>query len=477
MTLDPFQASMQQLVREAPSAESEMDGRLVERFLEGEEEAFERLVQRHGPVVLGVCRRVVGDPHGAEDAFQATFLVFVRKAKSLRRKERIGNWLYGVAYRTALKARRAALRRCAREKQVEPLPDVTARAGSADAELLSLIDEEVNRLPGKYRQPVVLCELQGCSRQEAARELCCPEGTLSSRLARGRTLLRERLLRRGVTLPGGPSVALLPPALVFASVPPALCQSTVEAGARLTAAPNAVGMVTSPQVAALTRGVLHSMFIEKVRWATIGLLCVGVLGGGLAMLASSWAAPAPDAVIQGDATVAAKIRALIPEASSSSKAELQALAQEEMKPLDQVDNQTLTVALLYLEPPTGKADPRSKDLSYPQGDVDMQKLVRVISRSQSKGYGTWIQPEFITGLTCNVKGGSATGTVSFRGRWYKDFLAQLRGKGEDIYQGCVEYRAEKVEGGWRIEEFRLPNHKIKVVRQPRGNWKQEKIGR
>ena len=126
---------------------------------------------RHGPLVLGVCRRVLRDAHGAEDAFQATFLVLVRRAASVVPREAVGNWLYGVAYRTALEARRAAARRRARERQVHDMPHPTARPQEIGRELRPLLDEELSRLPDKYRSAVVLCDLEGRTRKEAARQL------------------------------------------------------------------------------------------------------------------------------------------------------------------------------------------------------------------------------------------------------------------------------------------------------------------
>src|SRR5262245_14764124 len=164
------------------------EGQLLDCFLASRDEAaFEALVRRLGPMVLGVCRRILGDPHDVEDAFQATFLVAVRKAASVRPRELFGNWLYGVAYRTALVARARIIRRRAREKQFEDLPHPPqVEPESSWQELRPFLDQEVSRLPDKYRLPVVLCDLEGRSRQEVARQLRLPEGTVSSRLAAAR---------------------------------------------------------------------------------------------------------------------------------------------------------------------------------------------------------------------------------------------------------------------------------------------------
>src|SRR5262245_38426607 len=163
------------------------DGQLLERFVARHEEAaFEMLVRRHGPMVLGVCRRVLRHVHDAEDAFQATFLVLARKAASIGQRERVGNWLYGVAYRTALEARTLNAQRRANERQVGAMPEPVAPEVNAARDWRPLLDRELSQLPAKYREPVVLCELEGGTRRDVARQLRIPEGTLSSRLATAR---------------------------------------------------------------------------------------------------------------------------------------------------------------------------------------------------------------------------------------------------------------------------------------------------
>src|SRR5438309_4527587 len=146
-------------------SDAELLGRYISRR---DEAAFAALVRRHGPMVLGVCRRILRHPHDADDAFQATFLVLVRKAQAIVPRERVGAWLYGVAYRTSMKAKAMNLRRRAKQK---PLEDVPGPAVPADAEWLALLDREINRLAEKYRLPIVLCDLEGKTRKQAAREL------------------------------------------------------------------------------------------------------------------------------------------------------------------------------------------------------------------------------------------------------------------------------------------------------------------
>ncbi len=180
------------------------DGQLLQSFIDrGDEGAFETLVHRHGAAVLGVCRRVLCHQQDAEDAFQATFLVLARKAASIVSQETVGNWLYGVAYRTARKAKVANARRRNRETQAATMLRQEHKTNEVWLDLQPLLDRELHTLPAKYRSPIVLCDLEGKTRPEAARQLGWPEGTLSWRLASARSMLAKRLERRGVTLSAG----------------------------------------------------------------------------------------------------------------------------------------------------------------------------------------------------------------------------------------------------------------------------------
>ncbi|MBO0700777.1 MAG: sigma-70 family RNA polymerase sigma factor, partial [Zavarzinella sp.] len=177
------------------------DGDLVTAFVvRRDPDAFAELVRRHGPMVLGVGRRVLGNVHDAEDAFQATFLVLARRAATVAPRAMVANWLYGVAYRTALEAQRMAARRRAAETRLKNQPRPPAEP-AAHADLSAVLDQELSRLPDRLRLPVVLCDLDGRTRRDVARQLGVPDGTLSNRLAAGRRLLAKRLTRRGVTLP------------------------------------------------------------------------------------------------------------------------------------------------------------------------------------------------------------------------------------------------------------------------------------
>jgi RNA polymerase sigma-70 factor (ECF subfamily) len=212
------------------------DGQLLECFIARRDEtAFEVLVKRHSPMVLGVCRRVLGNPHDAEDAFQATFLVLVRKATSIRPREMVGNWLYGVAYRAACEAKAAGARRRAREMQVNAIPEPEAPGADVWQEIRPILDEELSRLPDKYRVPIVLCDLEGKTHKEAARQLGWPQGTVSGRLARARVMLARRLARRGLALPAGALAVALAQNAASACVPAPLVASTLKAAAQFAA--------------------------------------------------------------------------------------------------------------------------------------------------------------------------------------------------------------------------------------------------
>jgi RNA polymerase sigma factor (sigma-70 family) len=253
------------------------DGQLLERFLSVREEAaFGALVRRHGSIVMGVCRRVLGNTHDAEDAFQATFLVLARKAASVVPRELVGHWLYGVAYRTALKARAVAARWRRVERQVKNMPEREALAEQGIwSDLQPVLDHELNRLPEKYRIPIVLCEMEGKSKREVARALSLPEGTVSSRLARARRILRERLSRRGLALSSGTLGLLLSQSAASASVPAPLVVSTSKAA--MTVAAGGTATSVSAKVAALTEGVLRAMLLKKLAVQTVVLALVLVV--------------------------------------------------------------------------------------------------------------------------------------------------------------------------------------------------------
>jgi RNA polymerase sigma factor (sigma-70 family) len=260
----------------SPDGGALSDGQLLERFLSDRDEcAFETLVRRHGPMVLGVCRRIVGQTCDAEDAFQVTFLTLVHKAASVVPRELVGNWLYGVAYRTALNARRLAARRSAREIQVDKMPQREVVEPGPLHDLRAVLDVELSRLPEVYRLPVVLCDLGGQPRQEVARQLRVPEGTVSSRLARGRELLRKRLARGGL-LPTATALVAALTGAASAAVPPALLGATLQAAA-LVAAGRGAGALTA-SVACLLHATLRQMMVARFKNTAILLLALALVG-------------------------------------------------------------------------------------------------------------------------------------------------------------------------------------------------------
>jgi len=257
------------------------DGQLLGRFIEQRDEAAAAaLVRRHGPMVWGVCRRVLGNPHDAEDAFQATFLVLVRRASAIVPREMVGNWLYGVAHQTALKAKATLAKRRVRERQVSAMPEIEVEPQHFRQELRAVLDQELSRLPDKYRVAIVLCDLEGRTRTEAARQLAVPPGTLAARLTRGRALLAKRLVRHNLAVSGGFLVAALSEQAASAGQPSSLVSSTIRAVTSVAAGPASSAGVIPAEVAALTEGVVKAMFVSKIKIATGLLLALTVSAAG-----------------------------------------------------------------------------------------------------------------------------------------------------------------------------------------------------
>jgi RNA polymerase sigma factor (sigma-70 family) len=266
---------LQQYRHSAALGNDQPDEELLKQFAaHRDDHAFEALVQRYGPMVLGVCRRVLHDGHAAEDAFQATFMVLVRKAGSLSRPNLLGNWLYGVAYRVSMKARANSARRTAHERQAASMPKTESNPDTGDRELRAVLDEEINHLPEKYRAPLVLCYLEGKTNEQAAKVLGCPTGSMSWKLNRGREMLRQRLSRRKLAF--GPM--MFPPLLAkntaSIAMPSALVQHTVHAGVAVAKAGTTAGAV-SATVAKLTEETLRTLALIKL--AKLGGLAAAVL--------------------------------------------------------------------------------------------------------------------------------------------------------------------------------------------------------
>ena len=344
---------LQSVVRRLRSAAGDYeaaDGQLLTRFLaERDQAAFELLVRRHGPMVLGVCRRVLGGLQDAEDAFQATFLVLVRKAKQIRETTLLGNWLYGVAYRTAMKARGMDMRRRRREANAcqHSHPEERRRFWT---EIQPVLDQELSALPEKYRAPIVLCDLEGQSRKEAAQKLGWPEGTVATRLAEGRSRLAKRLARQGITLTAAGLGMVIGENAVSAALPASLLSAT-------TAAANALATTSStaaiaPKVAMLMQQVLRETLLTKTKVAL--LLVVAGLTLAIAVAGSD---ALPSSNTQGD-NIAEERRELEPAVAPKQPHE--ARAEAEIKPqrhagLDLV-NSPLDRLLVAWEDAMGKVE-------------------------------------------------------------------------------------------------------------------------
>jgi RNA polymerase sigma factor (sigma-70 family) len=271
------------------------DGQLLREYLSRREEAaVAALVRRHGAMVWGVCRRVLRNYHDAEDAFQATFLVFVRKAASIASPELLANWLYGVAHQTALKARATTAKRRTRERQVTEMPEPAVPEHDLWNDLQPLLDEALSGLPDKYRVAIVLCDLEEKTRREAARQLGVPENTLAARLARGRKMLAHRLARHGLAVSGGALAAVLAENTASAAVPAPVVCSTIKATTLLASGQAATAGAISAQALALMEGVLKTMLTTKVKVATAIVLGIGLLGIGWGIYPTRAAGPPDD---------------------------------------------------------------------------------------------------------------------------------------------------------------------------------------
>ncbi|HEV3438465.1 MAG TPA: sigma-70 family RNA polymerase sigma factor [Gemmata sp.] len=286
------------------------DGELLEQFHNHRaESAFTRLVHRHGPMVWGVCRRVLHDIHQAEDAFQATFLVLIRKAGSIRRSESLASWLHGVAYRVATKARtRIAFHRA----QVKACVEMACPNSPDDLvwqELRAVLDEELNRLPQKYRAPVVLCYLQDKTQEEAARQLGCPRSSLSSRLVKARALLQERLVRRGLALSLITLTTILAVKATAAVLPARLLMPIIQAAPLIVVGQAAT---VSPQAITLAEGVLQAMSSTKLTAALALVLTLSVSISTTLVLGHQ-----PQAASQQAVTSAPKFPAPAPDEEAS----------------------------------------------------------------------------------------------------------------------------------------------------------------
>ncbi len=258
------------------------DAELLDRFLgrrsAAAEAAFEAIVTRHGPMVLAVCGNVLRNPHDAQDAFQATFLVLASRAGSIRRRDSLASWLLGVARRVALRSRAAVARRRMVERQAA---ETKADRAESLPEFWPELHEEIGRLPERYRAPVVLCYLEGLSTEAAALRLSCPHGTVLSRLSRGRDRLRSGLTRRGLALPAGLLVTGLSPESTRAAIPADLLDATVRAALKFADHSAAETALSSTTAVSLAKGVICAMMITKLKILSVAALACVLAAGGL----------------------------------------------------------------------------------------------------------------------------------------------------------------------------------------------------
>ncbi len=293
----------------------------TERDRTAAELAFTVLVKRHGPMVFRACRAIVRDPHAAEDAFQATFLVLARKAPGLWVRGSLGPWLLSVARRVAWCARTGTSRQRAHERALDELAEPATEDRTWD-DRDAILHEELGRLPEKYKMAVVLCDLEGLTQEQAARHLGWPDGTVRSRLARGRERLRGRLTRRGVA----PMAVTLGQSRLIDLTTASMVEMTVGAALRAASAEAAVGPAAS--AIALTEGVLRIMFWTKVKIATF-IAMTGVMLSGAVLLAHAAMAhpqrPAPPAQQQLRAEVNPVANTAAPSPFESVSAELEAI--------------------------------------------------------------------------------------------------------------------------------------------------------
>jgi RNA polymerase sigma factor (sigma-70 family) len=277
----------------AQELEQLADGELLGRFLtDRDEAAFAVLVHHHGPMILGVCRRVLGDGHHAEDAFQATFLVLVRRAAAIHRQAPLGPWLYGVARRVALKARARAAARQSRQRELADMPRTEPLDERTWQEMRPVLDEEIGRLPEKCRAPLVMCYFEGKSYDEAAQELGWPKSSLASRLARGRDLLRQRLVRRGITLSAGALTTALAEKATAVPVVALLTINLVRAAANVANGKTLAAECLSTRAIALAEEAMKSDIGIKGKLVLL-LLALGLAAGAALAGYEAWVRPTP----------------------------------------------------------------------------------------------------------------------------------------------------------------------------------------
>jgi RNA polymerase sigma factor (sigma-70 family) len=358
------------------------DGALLRAYLgHGDQAAFEALLLRHGPMVLRVCRRALGNTHDAEDALQATFLVLAQKAASIRKRESLVSWLHGVAYRMATNAKRAAARRHKHESRANPPQPPDPALCASWQELQALLDEEVAGLPETLRAPFILCCLEGKSYAEAAGELGLQEGTIRNRLGRARKRLRERLARRGLALTTVLAAVAVGASRASAAVPLSLVGSIVRAAAQLSAGQGLAGGLVSGKVLALVEGVNQTMFLNKCKTAILLLLGMALIGVGLGVAVVCGAAGAEPGEGARQARTEAAREGSKKARPPAADAPAQAGAKEAIKVRGRVlspDGKPFAGARLYL----GSSSPKAPTKSARATSGDDGRFQFSLSRSE-----------------------------------------------------------------------------------------------
>ena len=456
------------------------DRQLLDRFATGGVAAglaFDALVRRHGPMVLGVCRQLLRDPHEAEDAFQVTFLVLARKAGSIRRPELLGHWLYGVAVRTARKAKALAMQRPRRLGEDLTMVQVRSIVGGGRHELqvdrreeAEALHEEVGRLPEKYRVPIVLCYLEGLSHVEAAERLRWPVGTLSVRLMRARGLLRARLTRRGLA----PTACLLAvewlSGTADAAVPFELAEATVRIAPRFAVGQASTTGFASASVAALSETVLASLFAEKLAAATVLMIAIaGFVVAGAGAIASSMGEhrgpDGPSGAREGPRLFAVRQAPTPPKAPQWAPNVWRGAVDPESSQVDRGVGVSAVPDHSPAVPPPSTAAVATEDLSTYRllaagvgRDADAQ--VRLALWCEAHG----LNPERIKHLALAILNDPShatarglLGQVAYRGRWLRPYaIAEGVRADTDLTTALAEYDARRrraadtVEAQWKL---------------------------
>jgi RNA polymerase sigma factor (sigma-70 family) len=383
--MGPIRRFLRTFVGAPPGADTS-DEQLLRAFAAGHDAgAFKALLHKHGPMVLGVCRRVLGHEQDAEDAFQAAFLVLARKAAAGFRPQVLAGWLYGVACRTAQKARGQAAKRRLKERQAARMPTVDPESEAVWADVRPVLDEEINGLPEKYRLPFVLCYLQGKTNEQAAELLGCPKGTVLSRLAWARERLRSRLVRRGLAPSTGSLAAALSADRLSAAMPAALAELTAGNALRFAWGPVASTGAPDP-VTALAEGVLTTMTRTKVATALVAVLVLGLLGTGAGVVSVYlWAAGPPQGQSpnpKAEAGRGGRLQELLKKRREAAQEELRIRKQEMLVGKDADRNLLFSAALRLLDAELALSTGRAARIATGKAHLDRMREFERIARAR-----------------------------------------------------------------------------------------------